>query len=965
MSRILILFFLCMVSSLTAWGQGVDIINPLKILLGTGQCEMYQGSGTPTTPGHATCAFYLDSATGDVWTKLSSGSWQKLGTGSVTSVGLALPVEFTVTGSPVTTAGTLTGAWANVLTNRVLASPNGSTGVPSFRALLNADLPTVDVSHGGTGVSTLVSMGVVYGNGTSAVGVTAAGGTNTVLTANGGAPSFSSTPTVTSLTGTTSVITPTITTASGNLTLNPTANIVASKDVQFSANAGTSTYSSETTGWRITNAGSADFRYLYTNEMRVRLFTADEQSVLAGSERVTKSFSTLSQAFTCPAAGATSTLWVNDAQTFGDAAVFVANDWVSIQSMSRVVLGPFSLTDCVGQVTAYADGSGGNAGTQSWTFTRGSGGNAGAMTAATVVPIDQLVIDYGVSGNGIIVTTAVDGAAGVNAPYIDAQTWATAPVAANFSTRCRVGNLLGITSVAEYGLFCGDTAMSNNTFVRLSSVNAEIRGIPLKMYEGATETVRISPSPVYMAMGNPIPTDYATNEGIWFGKTGSNYNFRVGIPGGAGVFWDGTTNTLNVSGSITVTGGNAETTTGAQTKANTAESNATAVANTKETPTGAQTKANTAETNATAVANTKASKNLSDTTVGWAASTSAGGPAGTVKGAAAAPLSGSGLYLGSDYLGYYNGSLWKTYMSSGGGFYLSGTGSNSLSWDGSTLTIVGTVTATAGDIGGFSIVSGNLSATNASMNFSGLIAVHSGTGAGSFTAMSAYGNCGDGTVRIYVWGPSGCSPNFAVRSDGSVSATSVGASAIGATRFTTPMASAGTSYGYSFTGDSDTYYSSDAENRLVIAAGGDRLFWAASPGLFPEQDGIRDLGWNGIFRWQHMFYMGDLYDQSDGRTKKNVTTTAFGTDFLLKLKPIDYQWLEERFDQKVQQGFIAQDVAAVAWNYAGIGRDDRGVANALDYGTFVVPLTKGFQELEARVRALEAKIQLLELAIKK
>ena len=64
------------------------------------------------------------------------------GTGTVTSVGLSLPSEFTVSGSPITTAGTLAGAWANQTANLIFAAPNGSTGAPAFRLMVNADIPT-------------------------------------------------------------------------------------------------------------------------------------------------------------------------------------------------------------------------------------------------------------------------------------------------------------------------------------------------------------------------------------------------------------------------------------------------------------------------------------------------------------------------------------------------------------------------------------------------------------------------------------------------------------------------------------------------------------------------------------------------------------------------------------------------------------------------------------------------------
>ena len=42
---------------------------------------------------------------------------------------------------------TLTGAWANQTTNKVFAAPNGSTGTPTFRALVAADIPTIAQSQ--------------------------------------------------------------------------------------------------------------------------------------------------------------------------------------------------------------------------------------------------------------------------------------------------------------------------------------------------------------------------------------------------------------------------------------------------------------------------------------------------------------------------------------------------------------------------------------------------------------------------------------------------------------------------------------------------------------------------------------------------------------------------------------------------------------------------------------------------
>lgn len=66
------------------------------------------------------------------------------GGGTVTSVGLALPASvFSVAGSPVIGAGTLTGDFISQNQNLVFASPDGLAGTPTFRALVEADIPAL------------------------------------------------------------------------------------------------------------------------------------------------------------------------------------------------------------------------------------------------------------------------------------------------------------------------------------------------------------------------------------------------------------------------------------------------------------------------------------------------------------------------------------------------------------------------------------------------------------------------------------------------------------------------------------------------------------------------------------------------------------------------------------------------------------------------------------------------------
>jgi len=76
---------------------------------------------------------------------VSLGSSITLTNAGVTSVGLSLPSIFTVSGSPVTTTGTLTGTLASQSAGTVLAGPSsGGAASPTFRALAQADLPQMD-----------------------------------------------------------------------------------------------------------------------------------------------------------------------------------------------------------------------------------------------------------------------------------------------------------------------------------------------------------------------------------------------------------------------------------------------------------------------------------------------------------------------------------------------------------------------------------------------------------------------------------------------------------------------------------------------------------------------------------------------------------------------------------------------------------------------------------------------------
>ncbi|MHC1773856.1 MAG: hypothetical protein AB9834_00445 [Lentimicrobium sp.] len=70
-----------------------------------------------------------------------------VGSGTVTSVSLSMPSIFTVSGSPVTTSGTLTAVLASQTKNYVLAAPQFTNGVPAFRALTADDMPDLSAMY--------------------------------------------------------------------------------------------------------------------------------------------------------------------------------------------------------------------------------------------------------------------------------------------------------------------------------------------------------------------------------------------------------------------------------------------------------------------------------------------------------------------------------------------------------------------------------------------------------------------------------------------------------------------------------------------------------------------------------------------------------------------------------------------------------------------------------------------------
>ena len=248
--------------------------------------------------------------------------------------------------------------------------------------------------------------------------------------------------------------------------------------------------------------------------------------------------------------------------------------------------------------------------------------------------------------------------------------------------RVRLGNLTGITGASGYGLW------TDNGFFTgaITSTSGTIGGFTLSasaLYAGAVAT--------------RIQLD--TTSGIHLGATAfADAPFRVSLAGAL------VATSATITGAITISSGSG-------------------YANISDKPTSLGG-INSAE-------GTKLTGIEAGATVGAAWGTNLSGIPGRFGDAPG----GAGLYLTATYMGYYNATVWKTYMDNTGKFFLSGT-AGYLNWDpvADTLSLkgaitatsgsfTGTITSTSGTIGGWTLDATTLTSTGVILTSTGGITV--------------------------------------------------------------------------------------------------------------------------------------------------------------------------------------------------------------------------------------------------
>lgn len=104
---------------------------------------------------------------------------------------------------------------------------------------------------------------------------------------------------------------------------------------------------------------------------------------------------------------------------------------------------------------------------------------------------------------------------------------------------------------------------------------------------------------------------------------------------------------------------------------------------------------------------------------------------------------------------------------------------------------------------------------------------------------------------------------------------------------------------------------------------------------------------------------------SDARLKKNIKDITAGTDFIMKLRPVEYQM--KQGDEKINFGFIAQDIEKLLGTSNSLltigGDTDRTLG--LRYTDFIAPLVKTVQEQQKQIENQQKQINELKQLVEK
>jgi hypothetical protein len=154
-----------------------------------------------------------------------------------------------------------------------------------------------------------------------------------------------------------------------------------------------------------------------------------------------------------------------------------------------------------------------------------------------------------------------------------------------------------------------------------------------------------------------------------------------------------------------------------------------------------------------------------------------------------------------------------------------------------------------------------------------------------------------------------------------------------------------------YTTNTSRFYGGSSTNTFGLGAANVIYYQGDASQFYPTTDNTRSLG-TASYRYTAVYATSGTVNSSDLRQKKNIAKSDLGMDFINKLNPVKYNWIEG--DTKTHYGLIAQEIESL--NVDNFGalyiQDDK---YGLNYSEFIAPMIKAIQELSAKVTALETK----------
>lgn len=99
---------------------------------------------------------------------------------------------------------------------------------------------------------------------------------------------------------------------------------------------------------------------------------------------------------------------------------------------------------------------------------------------------------------------------------------------------------------------------------------------------------------------------------------------------------------------------------------------------------------------------------------------------------------------------------------------------------------------------------------------------------------------------------------------------------------------------------------------------------------------------------------------SDRRLKDNITDLQYGLNDILKLRPVSYNWKDDKINQGKQFGFIAQEVQEVMPELVKEFKTEEGNRLGLDKEGIYAALVNAIKEQQAQIKELQKEIEILK-----